>query len=82
MANSTACLLIRMRPAMPPSDDDIKRIAREGAKGADFVIRFANLAVKLKRAKVARNGVVLSAPEVKTLIEALGYLRDGIEKKP
>lgn len=59
------------------SDDDIKRIAKEGAMGARFIIDFATALQLLRRAEDAKVGARLSSGQVEAVLTGFRLLKEG-----
>lgn len=62
---------------MKLSDDDIKRIAKDGAMGAEFIINFANALQKLRAAEDRTAGCRLLSGEVKAVVTGFRLLKEG-----
>lgn len=61
-------------------EEDIKRIARDGALGAAFVINFANALMKLRKAEERITGLRLTSAEVKAVMDGFRLLKEGRSK--
>lgn len=59
---------------MELSEETLKKIASDGAKGMQFIIGFANALKKLAAAEKRHAGVTLTSGEVKSVLEALRSL--------
>lgn len=60
---------------------ELKRIAAEAAKGMAFIVPFANVLVKLRKAEQGLHGVSLQHSEVKVILEGLRLLKEPREPR-
>lgn len=65
---------------MELSKEAIQKIARDGAKGAQFIIGFANALKKMADAEKQVRGVTLTSGENKAVLEALRSLGAQIKE--
>lgn len=59
------------------SDEEIKVIARDGAKGMVFILGFATALKKLRQAQKEHYEVSLTPDEVDAVLQAFSLLREG-----
>ena len=62
-------------------DAELKRIAAEAAKGMAFVVPFANVLLKLRKAETNLHGVSLQHSEVKAILDGFRLLKEPREPR-